>query len=352
MRYKKTGLYLLFLLTCVVFFLELTAKFGLLKSSYYQSLQKAQALKGSPRLMILGDSFSLDVPDSWANLLKSDFEKAQGSILNTAQAGTGPLAYWDAAQTLAATYMPNVILLNYYVGNDLTDTVHTVKSTRGLKGIIKSAMKWFALGHVLLDVRARWMTRQRLRALQAEIPTSGSAQESSHKPLNPFLWEMAKNRPDYLTDNLLMNKDHLDVAWNLNQEAILKVRDLAKSIDAKFMVAIFPRSLQIDKSHVSFFEQIGFNVPKNLIQTRVSQSRFAEFCQRQDLTCIDLLPVFRKHRPAQGYLLNDDHWNKVGNNIAYDVIKAHLNVETGAGSIMEIYSDLSPFCEDCILMGL
>jgi hypothetical protein len=72
------------------------------------------------RLLILGDSFIL--PRSLlAKSLARDLADHNVSVLNAAISGTGPFEYLAEMKAVGVTFKPNVVLLSYYVGNDLTD---------------------------------------------------------------------------------------------------------------------------------------------------------------------------------------------------------------------------------------
>jgi len=72
------------------------------------------------RLLILGDSF-IRSGSQLDSELQSRLAAYDVSVLNLAEGGTGPFEYLSAMRGAGAEFRPNVVLLSYYVGNDLTD---------------------------------------------------------------------------------------------------------------------------------------------------------------------------------------------------------------------------------------
>jgi hypothetical protein len=108
-------------LTSVLVFaalLEGALRFGIIENAQYDRAQNQKKTKY--KLLILGDSFIL--PRSLlAKSLARDLAEHDVSVLNAAVSGTGPFEYLAEMKAVGMNFKPSVVLLSYYVGNDLTN---------------------------------------------------------------------------------------------------------------------------------------------------------------------------------------------------------------------------------------
>ena len=108
----------------------------------------------------------------------------------------GPEHYLSQARLYTPDFSPDLIQVNYFVGNDITDTIYF--SQTGPKQRIKSYLNAFFLGHVLIERVGRLRARLRRDRLKREF-----GEKKVSLILNPFLLEAAKHTlcpdlsPDY-----------------------------------------------------------------------------------------------------------------------------------------------------------
>lgn len=317
---KKTAA-TIFLISVIVFvLLEIACRLGIVPSNHIHQIKKATTHAGKPVVVLLGDSFSLEHPDSWSLLLKEDLIQKGIMVINFAMAGYGPFEYLQTLKHYAIPANPDWIVLNYYTGNDISNTIHYQQYRSSKREMARNFLHNFYLGHVLLEIRSKWISQKRLKNIKAE---KDKTFQGNHI-LNPFLLEMSQKNPDYLKVNILLNSDSANQAWKKNQEFILKAKNMTESVGAGFLLNIFPRSLQVNTSHVDFFKGLGFRVPDIMVGSRIPQERFDVFCAENQINCFDLLPHFKNQSGRELYLPNDDHLNPTGNRLAYELIQKQI----------------------------
>src|SRR5215510_8588080 len=101
--------------------LELILRQGLIANPQYDRLQiLGKQSHAKYRLLILGDSF-ITGRSVAGRLLARDLAAYKVAVLNEATGGTGPFEYLEELKAMAPKFKPDIVLLSYYTGSDLTD---------------------------------------------------------------------------------------------------------------------------------------------------------------------------------------------------------------------------------------
>ena len=108
---------------------------------------------------------------------------------NLASSGFGPVNYLEMLKEFGVKYQPDLILLNYFVGNDLMDTHFTLNRTNPPPQHLKALLKQCYLGRYLLEVRARLYQQKRIKTAQRDMEKTLPADA---RPLNPFVNELVR----------------------------------------------------------------------------------------------------------------------------------------------------------------
>jgi len=308
-------------------FVELLLGTGFRNTRLYKFKSEIAALKSEARsgyrILILGDSFSdRNVEDGLGQLLKTHFEKKRIKVRNYSQGGNSPVKHWEHFKKYGRHFSPNVIMINYYVGNDLTETENHLSELKNSKHpafYLNILSKTYLYNYIQekMDFYAYQRTVRRSLAQMEENA------EKYQNLVNPHLVHATEHK-DYLMDNLKVNKPILMEAWEWNRKLILSIKREADLTEAKVLVNIFPRSVQVNESHFPFWENLEVNLDKNFLIESIPQNLMLKFCREKEIECHDLLPMFRSQKTREFYLENDDHWNKAGNAFAYELIIARL----------------------------
>src|SRR5262245_9011596 len=122
MRRLRPFLYILYLLVVVFLVLEISLRFGFPRSETYTIEQSIAGMGAGRRVLILGDSFSLNMEGSFARLLESHLSARGCQTLNLARSGFGPGDYLSMLERYGGDFRPDLVMVNTYVGNDTSDT--------------------------------------------------------------------------------------------------------------------------------------------------------------------------------------------------------------------------------------
>jgi len=312
-----TLIYGIFLCGTVLACLELLARFGLPESDFYRQRSLIESHTARPRVLLLGDSFTIEGEGLYASRIGTLVDQGGGVLINAARSGMGPEHYLRQAHLYTPDFSPDLILLNYFVGNDITDTIYF--SQTGPKQKIKSYLSAFFLGHVLIERVGRLQTLLRIKGVKMTVD-----EEKMSTVLNPLLWETARNNPDYVQDNLLVNTPGAQAAWARNREILQNIVKLAHQYDARLQVVIIPMNLQTSDRDLQLMREIGFKIDSSLLGTRVPQDLLLDFCREQQVDCLDLLPAFLNSTDPNVYIPKDFHWNASGNRLAFDSLRPRL----------------------------
>jgi lysophospholipase L1-like esterase len=273
------------------------------------------------RALILGDSFSVDFEGSYGRLLAEYLHGTGAHVANLALSGAGPLDYLERLRTCAERLKPELVVVNYYVGNDASDTVVALSRRSASRDRLRSAVKTSYLGSLALEIRARWAETRRLRALEQR---QGRVWADGHEVLNPFIAEAGRAYPDEIVDNLLLEKPDMQRAWQLNRGLLRDMRRLSEAAGGRLLLAILPATAQVSRSHAKFYADLGYRMDERVFESDVPQRLLGAFCEDERIHCIDLLPEFRRRQPRRFYLDNDDHWNGEGQALAFTVVRGEL----------------------------
>ncbi len=316
-KYLGALVYALFLCTAIIGGLELLARFGLPESDFYRTRSLIESRTARPRVLLLGDSFTIEGEGLYSSRIGTLIDQGGGVVINASRSGMGPEHYLRQAHLYTPGFSPDLILLNYFVGNDITDTIYYSQTETKQK--IKTYLSAFFLGHVLIERVERLQTRLRIIGVKLAVD-----EEKISTVANPLLLEAAKNNPYLIQDNLLINTPRAQTAWARNRKILEDIFTLARKHDAALQIVIIPANLQTSDRDLNPMREIGFTIDSSLLGKRVPQDLLLDFCQEQQLDCLDLLPAFLNSNDPDVYIPKDFHWNASGNRLAFDSLKPSL----------------------------
>src|SRR5439155_3199199 len=142
--------------------------------------------------------------------------------------------------------------------------------------------------------------------------------------VNPFLIEAAREYPDLIADNLLLESAAMRRAWEANRLALHDIARLTIAWGGRLLVVICPSPLQVGESHRAFFAGLGFRLDRRVFASDAPQRLLADVCRQEHMACLDLQPSFRDRRSEELYVANDDHWNSHGQMLAFATVRQSL----------------------------
>ncbi len=224
---------------------------------------------------------------------------------------------------------PDLVVLNFFVGNDVTGI--PVKGTviRGdlyfsgschwwLGVLRKSRLFMLAEKTILLEVRKKWLDRK----FQADEPTEmmvGSAVlpeiKETENPLVNQEYLIIQSRSEGIYRQQTDPKiDHL---WQVAEEQLLEVDRTCRQAGVPWVLVIVPTEVQVDKN-VRNQVLTNLGLDETDYDFDLPQRRLQEFAKKAGIEVLDLLPELRAaHDPdSHLYIPNDTHWNERGNHLA------------------------------------
>lgn len=287
------------------------------------------------KLLFVGDSFmALDHVGRDCFLMIVDALRGSGlSMVNAAVPNTGPIDYLSQMKIQYQRQGYDGAYLFFYVGNDLTDTVNhnMYNATTGtrLKGLVRDAVRGLYIYNFYLQKRNQlgWSTASAAAPPLGDIAVDERLLKAHKEGRVPehHLWTASNNtQPNFYLENLLIESVQSQEGWRRIEALLDGMRDASMAHGAKLSIVVFPAALQVSKSDFAFAEMIGMRTSEETLTGNEPQRRLLEYCASRKIACLDLLPVFRKHRDKRLYLEYDDHLSLAGNKLAAQAISEFI----------------------------
>jgi hypothetical protein len=313
------------------------------------------------RVMMLGDSFleghQVAPAENMSALLQNSLSTDATlpyHVLNTGRGGFSPLRYLLAYRTFAPDYQPDVVVTMVYVGNDFTDDAilfHSDRIVYDSSGEILALMPEIDLetgdswasgtGEMEpLGVREHetlWPLRtttffQNYFGIRACVTLHREARNRD-MPLPPAPQSLAalsmldayeryelRDQTLIRNNNLAIFKDEFapedteDIQRSLSYLETLRLEVVADGAD--FVLVVAPRPGQVSNQSEKGVDPI--------IDSSAPQDLLATFCEEQEMTCIDLLPIFEEDFDQQLFWRTDVHFGPKGHALAAHEIEAAI----------------------------
>ena len=250
-------------------------------------------------------------------------------MLNAAISGTGPFEYLAEMRAVGMSFKPDVVLLSYYVGNDLTNVQNHPQFNPKKTGISIDSRTSRSYGrslylyhYVLRNLRG---LRLRFRPFDYEkAKATGISPEliedAKKLRINPWLLNLALQEKNHLLDNVLMETPENMKSWEKIKQLLAEIHDICSSLQSQLILVIFPASIQVNDSHFEFYKKLTFNLDRRTLESTKPQRLLMEFCADRYIACLDLLPAFKSWKNEEFYRDKDDHLNEKGNHVAGQLI--------------------------------
>jgi SGNH hydrolase-like domain, acetyltransferase AlgX len=212
----------------------------------------------------------------------------------------------------AMVYAPDIVLHGFFVGNDFSLATHDRYEIAGVSVVRYRDASPYRPGHFLLR---GWGTnlfmlfdeqRRRRRELK-----EGLVQELGVYSASTFRriqYDRLKTWGKRSTEPLAQMRQIFPV--------VDAIRATAEGGGARYVMVMHPDRTQVS---LELAREIfaHFDVDPARYDLDQPQELLRSYCKQHDITCIDLLPVFRKNGLGEsGYRLRDTHYNIRGNQVA------------------------------------
>ncbi len=260
--------------------------------------------------------------------------------LNAAHHGFGPIEYEDQLAQILPHYTPDIILIFYYAGNDLSDVAYredmkpksrtyevvfeekgenenngsTDVSENKAEGK-EQVFDWAYYKEIGIDDEIIQYAKNRI-----EHPS-----EIGPQYVNPHILNIGAWRPDNHFDNCTMKSVDSKYGWYLSLQRFEGIMKYSDSIGATTKIIVIPSNVQVDTSHYSFYRKTNFRISDELLFANAPQQILYEFSKDSKVDFLDLLPYFKSYDATDKlYFENDDHLSEIGHEYSFEVLKKKI----------------------------
>jgi hypothetical protein len=324
---------------------------------------------GTQRVLVVGDSFvaGFGVRDEavftvWLErILNGSAGSNRVEVINVGRNGTSTIRELDLYRSIGRRFEPDVVVLAFYVGNDLVEVVqeHDAEELRRWhpSGVIRRAAYglcpnlYLELALLKMSAEARQTEERRsdeeiliaLRRMCGELGGDFEAAKAAYGRLPADVKEALAGRllrdhqvlaaccdPGRLRRALAPDDEFFARAWPRVDRHLELLREAAGEDKARFVVLIIPDAVQVDPKAQRFAAEIGFEVDEAwLTSTSRTQAAVVDWCRHTDVPCLDLTDKLRQSAEPL-YYRQDGHWNEAGHERAAELLAEFLrenNVE-------------------------
>ncbi len=265
------------------------------------------------RIMFIGDSFTFGYGvgdnETFVHLLSRKY-----GVINAGYvAGLSPDTYYLWLEKEGLNYNPDLIVLDIFVGNDISDVGDNdwIADKNGLPLKINSKI-YYVDGE------------NRLR----------NKDYSVYNRLGLWLWKhshfynFARNKLQVILLSIRQVKNGNNCIYcdnyyqNENWRKTEKILEAIKNITQnKLVVVLMPAKEQVDDAEWRNYQSIA----GNNIERELPQEKLIEFLNSHNIKYIDLLPYFKKsNKNNDFYYKKDIHMNKFGHELIANILKDRL----------------------------
>jgi hypothetical protein len=250
---------------------------------------------GAFRIAALGDSFAVGpavaFEDNYLTRLEAALPRAQ--VLNFGVSGAGPREYLEILRTHALTFEPDLVLVSFFVGNDVTESLAVPR------GLDPHQYSLFLAAQRGLRMLERAKSNHNLKDRLA----GASFSEAQFLEIEARRLEVCRN-PVPLA---------IEKKWERALQRLAEIAQLCAKAEVRCGVVLIPDEFQVNKE-VCEAARIRAGIPRETLNMELPQQRLSEFLAKRKIACLDLLPAFREAHDA--YAPRDTHWNASGNRLA------------------------------------
>ncbi len=298
---------------------------------------------GERRIFLIGDSMIFGstlqrrdtVPAKLQRLLNPEGMRKY-RVINTSASATGPLHYEQRLRTLAIPYQADVVIVFYYVGNDMQDTwepylVFPYSLKNHVKHLLPNAYLWWTKWRnnrpipgqaaepqkVSYDdwnqskIRA-WGKTTGLKEEQVDARTKTISPAASDwlgkKLVNPSRIYSALLHPQEANDISTLESPGMQRALERCKKILTSINKRAKKAGVPLALVIVPSSEQVNSEQWEFLRALGYEIaPENVLQNKPQQELLAA-CALEAIPCLDLLPLLRVTTIRPLYQAHNSMW--------------------------------------------
>ena len=272
-------------------------------ASYWPEPVERESSPGSLRIVGLADSFGRAGEDGNFYYVSSRELARAGhanEVVNLSEWGLELRDELELFRRFGVEFEPDLVVHSFFVGNDFDLPTQELaffgtmpmRYTPGLRPI---RPRWF--------LHRRWLERcWRVRRDQKAAPDAGFSDAG-------FLAIERKRLQKW------SSQSHLEGVWPQVRQYLEAIRTEALRAGARYAIVIQPDQYQVDKRLRDRLATTS-GIDEREVDMTLPQILLTEYCESESIPCLDLLAFLQEKAGEQNlYLLNDTHYNLLGNEV-------------------------------------
>jgi len=333
---------------------------------------------GARRIAVIGDSFVAGYGVADDEVLTARLEKllnegaaSPTEVINIGRTGSSTIREYDLYRLIARRFSPDVVVLAYFLGNDLREVVEEHDQEELRRWHPQGAIRRAAYGlcpnmylelallklsaeqraslspqseaDILAMIRRQCAARGKdaneaesaFQRLPAEVREGLAQGKLRQQQIIPACYD-----PGALKRALDPSDEYFDLAWPRTERHLELLRDAVARDGGLFVLLIIPDGSMVDRQAHEFAASIGYDVdPGWLTGSCRTREALLAWSRGAEVTCLDLTEPFRESMKPL-YYPQDGHFNAAGHERAAEEMRKFLrstmngwNEEPGPGLV-------------------
>ena len=329
------------------------------------------------RIIVIGDSMTfgwgVEAHDTYPKVLERMLNETakdiEFEVINISKFGSGPLHFSQFLEYIGLKYQPDLVVVTFFPGNDLSDDLNTSFKSGLSNRIISFLKRNFYSSFFILSRAQRLRTvfqdmnkikaptvpfnkkhlqqladqanvpldiiEKRLEDVDQRIITNAVISYKNGNRYFFFLLEVFLQNPSVLKEEYDLSSPKWQSGWERNRYAYKKINYLCSKNSAEMMIITVPASFQINKYYLSEIRKYGVELDDTVLEESNAQKEMHRFCSKEGIQLLDLQSAFKKDTGHQFYYVADGHWNREGHLLAAQVVYNKLKIN----GIIKMQSD-------------
>ena len=275
--------------------------------------------EGRYRVLGLGDSFvygAVPVRDNFLRVAErrlNDQTGVQTDILLMGVPGWSTENQLGFLQSEGLGLEPDLVVVNFFVGNDVTGipvrgrvirgNVHPTTSPLPVRNLLRKSQLFVMFESLVLQGM--------MKKARGEEPAPAPAENAPVSDI--YLKIVDQNLPVYLREP----DQHTEALWTEAIGYLEGIDAACAAAQVPWLLVLIPSEIQVDPDVRSqVLARLGLSA--NDYDFDAPQQRLVSWGDARQVAVLDLLPdLIHEHRPGDRlYMSNDTHWNRRGNKVA------------------------------------
>ena len=309
---------------------------------------------GAFRILVLGDSFmeaySVELNDAFHKRIEQFLVKKgiDVEVINLGVGGYGTLQEYLVFHEVGQLYKPNLVLIGFYIGNDVSNNSIELESKINSSDPLKVASRPFldladstGWRTTVVDyegAQARYAAAKlRQNSFLGKLIGQSALLQTLKKALNRFVIRLEKSRESQNDQR----ERHLAVsgvyycqeppeytkAWDITKQILARIKQDAQSIGSELLVFSVPGFHEVK---VGAMEKLIKDAPNHAaprLEEPPAYERLRTILKELDIEYVDLIPDFSnvmQNGDTNLFWRSDKHWNPEGHALAAKLVGSFL----------------------------